>query len=283
MALTPSIQTSQSDVTVVTAGVTGNTQVAQSDVAVVFNLPSLGVEVSYADLSYIMNAAGDIQLSQMDVIVVYRGRVADPRVIAWTFTLDGHDFYVLRLGMVETLVYDTLSQQWYVWGSETSDLWRAYSGINWRGAQRWARQFGSDVIVGDDGNGALYLLNPDADTDDDATSGDERQLPFQREFVAQYVMSGGYDFEPCYGIQVFGSIGQTDATQEVTLEVSDNRGQSYVTAGVREAVPDSFDFRLQWQSLGSMRAPGRLFKVTDYGALHRVDAVEMFVQDGSDG
>jgi hypothetical protein len=38
-------------------------------------------------------------------------------------------------------------------------------------------------------------------------------------------------------------------------------------------------FRLEWQSLGSMRAPGRLFTISDYGAMRRVDGLEMVVPD----
>lgn len=281
MALTPSIELSQAYVSSITDGATPNIQLSQAFVLSVANFPTEELQLSQALVQIITSGATpSIEVSQSFVLVVARGRIDDPNVRAWTFTLDGHDYYVLRLGNIETLVYDTASQQWYVWGSGETDLWRAYTGINWRGAQRWGRIFGSDVVVGDDGNGAIYLLNPDEDFDDDAIVGAEVPRTYVREFVAQYVISGGYDFTPCYGIQVFGSIGQIVDAQDVTLEVSDNRGQTYVSAGVRTLPVDEFQFRVQWQSLGSMRAPGRLFRVTDTGALHRVDAVDMVVQDG---
>lgn len=281
MALTPSIQTSQGDVTTVEATVTSpSEQISQADILAIYNFPAERVDVSAADLVYLnQQTAKDIEVAQADVIFVARGRVADPRVIAWTFTLDGHDFYVLRLGTEETIVYDTLSQQWYLWGSVTSDLWRAYHGINWRGAQRHAGPTGSDVVVGDDGNGTIYLLHPDEDFDDDPVSGPDRPRPFDREFIAQEVITSGYDFVPCYGIQLFGSIGKDAGVSDVSLETSDDRGTTYVSAGVRQLTQGEFNFRLQWQSLGSMRAPGRLFRVRDTGALHRVDAVEMFLGD----
>lgn len=278
MASTPSIQVSQADVASVSSSAS-DIQISQADTLAVFNVPSLSIEVSQADAVFVSKSTADIQISQADVIMIYRGRVEDPRVVAWTFTLDGHDYYVLRLGTQTTLVYDTFSRQWYVWGSDEGDLWRAYHGTNWRGALRHAEGFGSEVVVGDDGNGSIYLLNPNADTDDDALLGDELQRPFRRRVVVQAVLPSGYDFVPCFGIQAFGSVGQTEDTLAVSLDISDDRGQTYFSVEDQTVPAGDTDYRLEWLSLGSMRAPGRLFRVSDMGALRRIDGFHMYIPD----
>jgi hypothetical protein len=65
----------------------------------------------------------------------------------------------------------------------------------------------------------------------------------------------------------------------VDLYVSDDRGQTYQDCGTINITPGDIDARLYWRSLGSMKAPGRIFKTVDYGALKRIDSMEML--DGS--
>lgn len=253
------------------------------DIAVIFNVPTMEIMVSQTDLVTVRQVTTNIEVSALDAIVIFTGRTDDPFVRAWTFTLDGHDFYVLRLGNEETLIYDNLVGEWYLWGSGLeSDLWRAYVGTNWRGANRWAPALGSDVVVGDDGNGSLYLLNPESDTDDDALVGVDLQRPFTRQIIAQAVLTGGYDYVSCFSVQLFGSVGQMLEAGDVHLEISDDRSETYWSAGTVSIQPENYDLRVEWDSLGSMRAPGRLFRITDTGAIHRIDNLQMD-REGGDG
>lgn len=196
----------------------------------------------------------------------------EPIVRAWTFTLDGHDFYVLRLNTVETLVYDTHSEQWSIWGNANENLWDLLDGTNWGGGHAFSA-YGSDVMVGSDTDGSLYFLDPNGTDDEDA---DGNAAPFRRETMAQYFMRG-YDMRPCWGVQLLGSIGDVADSNptDVTLSVSDDRGDTFFDCGTVTVPADSFNARVDWQSLGSMSAPGRLFKIVDYGALHRIDSLEM--------
>jgi hypothetical protein len=278
MALTPEVLSSQFDTSAV-FDVGDGLNVSMLDIVAVFNVPSDEVLASAIDIAAITESPSvPVEVSQFDLIVVCRGRVEDPVVRVCTFTLDAHDYYLIRLGTEETLVYDNLSSEWYTWGSGDSDLWRAYTMINWIGGSKWGDVFGSNVIAGDDSLGVLYFLDPEGDVDDDALEGPLVPRPFMRRVVAQYVFTGGYDAIPCFGVQMFGSVGQ-DASVPIELQISDNRGDSYVSAGVRTIPANEFGFRLQWQSLGSIVAPGRLFRFTDYGAIHRIDNVEMVIQD----
>jgi hypothetical protein len=273
---------SQADTSTVFVSDSG-TDISQADVSTVFNVPSDEVQISQVDDSVVSGLLSAVHTSQLDTVVVFLGRASDPKVRAWTFTLDGHDFYVLRLGDEETLVYDTLIGEWYVWASGLEfNTWRANTGINWRGGGRWATVFGSDVVTGDDSTGTIYLLNPEAETDDDPAEGALLQRPFERQVTAQTVITGGYDFMSCFGVQMFGSVGQNTLAGTVELETSDDRGRTYQLAGVLSIQPQDLDLRLEWDSLGSMRAPGRLFRFTDHGVVHRIDnlIIDMEREDG---
>lgn len=264
----------------VLAGVGGaDVEASQAFVYAATAFPSPFVEVTQAFVAAGVDNSVDTLVSQAFVFAATLGRTADPRVRAWTFTLDGHDFYVLHLGTVETLVYDTYAQEWYVWGSTTTDIWRAYTGTNWIGGRQLTGVYGSDIVVGDDSIGTLYVLDPESDFDEDAVEGGGLLRAFERQVTAQFVVTSGYSSVPCFGIQAYGSIGQGVDGQTVSLEVSDNRGIVYDGMGTPTLDADDYDFRLEWPSLGSMRSPGRLFRITDTGALHRIDGIEMVVPD----
>lgn len=222
-----------------------------------------------------------MEVTQTLILLAARGRVNDPKIKCWTFTLDGHEYYVLKLGNQETLIYDTLAEAWYIWGSGDGDLWRAYTGCNWLGGTKQGGGYGSNIVVGDDGNGSLYFLDPDGEADDDSLLGSATLRPYQRVIQGQAVMKG-YNSWPCYAVELQGSIGYVDEDTytDVTLSVSDDQGNSYVDCGTITVPRDDVNARLQWRSLGSMRAPGRIFKVVDYGALTRIDTMDM--EDGTD-
>lgn len=255
-------------------------QASQARVLAAGIYPSDGLQVSQALVQASEDShGGDVQVSQALVLVAAIGRVADPKVRAWTFTLDGHDFYVLRCGQFETLVYDVSTKMWHVWGSGTDDLWRAYIGIGWFGARKAGSVFGSSIVVGDDGNGSLYFLNPEGVYDDDALVGSASPQTFERVLTAQYVQFPGYDSVPCFDVQLFGSAGEVNESNlTVELTYSDDRGHNYTSAGSQLLAADAYNVRMNWQSLGSMEAPGRLFKITDYGALKRIDG--LMIDDG---
>jgi hypothetical protein len=238
--------------------------------------PAEAINSSQAHVQAAIDTDMSIIVPQAFILLAARGRVNDPHVRVWTFTLDGHDYYVLRLGNRETLIYDTHSEQWYVWGSGDGDLWRAYNGTNWLGGMTQGGGYGSSVVVGDDGNGSLYFLDPDGEVDDDALLGVDSPRPFQRVVQGQ-VVSKGYGRVPCYGVSLNGSIGEVDRedSTDVTLSVSDDKGETYTEVGTVSVEADDTDARVHWRSLGSIKTPGRLFKVVDYGALTRIDSLEM--------
>lgn len=222
---------------------------------------------------------GEIQATQAFALVAYRGRQFDPRVRAWTFTMDGHDFYVLTLGEDGTLVYDVHSEQWSIYASTDSDLWDANTGCNWQGGSNLTNNYDTNVVVGDAGNGALYFLEGEQETDDPAATPVDT-VPVPRQFLRKaqgQIHVDTYDKYRCFMVTALGSIGDVTNTAltGVTLYYSDDSGDSYTNAGTVSVTAGDYDARVDWRSLGSFEAPGRLFRVEDYGALARIDSMEM--------
>lgn len=274
MALTPTIRGASGAVRTLVSGLSDESRASRAGVRSLVNFPSEEIHASQTFARTLTVNDTVIRSSQAIVRVIARGRVDSPKIRTWTFTLDNHDFYVVRLGgLGKTLIYDVFAEQWYIWGSGDAALWRAFDGSNWIGGRR-LRPDQSNIVVGDDGNGALYFLSPDDDTDDDALTGAETPRPFTRKLTGQVIVGSGYAAVPCFGVQLFGSIG-SGATLDVQLEVSDDRGATYVDVGSITLTEGTYTARVHWQSLGSMTAPGRLFRITDIGALKRIDKLFM--------
>lgn len=277
MALTPQIRAPQGATLVTFRAVTGELISSQAMTLATYNLPAFSIISSFGGVGATIRQNAEIQVSQAFVLAAVRGRIEDPKVRAWTFTLDGHDFYVLKLGNDSTLVYDVAAEQWYTWGSFESLLWRAYTGRNWLGGRGFADIYGSNIIVGDDSTGAIYLLDPLGHADDDAASGSAVPRPFVREITGQIPMRG-YDVKTCYGVSLMGAIGETNnpTLTAITLFTSDDDGHTYEQHETINVVPEDWQARVDWNSgLGSFATPGRLFRIEDRGALQRIDWIDM--------
>lgn len=198
----------------------------------------------------------------------------DPALKGWGVTLDGHDFYVLKLGMDgKTLVYDLASKQWAWWTTGDSSSWRPAYGLNWDSAGSIAQNFGSNIVVGDDTTGTLWSLDPDYGLDDDAVTGAPGTFP--RVATAQLPVRGR-DVVPMFSVFLTASAGQPALTaNEFELLYSDDVGDTYISAGVDTVVEDDYEQEFTWRSLGQARAPGRLMRITDNGSFARIDSLNV--------
>lgn len=279
MALTPTIVNSQLDITSVEAG--GEIATSQFDISIVLNFPSEQVQVSQMDASIVQSVERDTQMSQFDVVAVCRGSIFNPRVRAWWFELDDHEIWVLNLGDRKTLIYDLFSEKWAWWSNPEADHWRATIGTNWTSSDNIAYEYGSDVVVGDDSTGILWVLDPKQGFDDSFRPIERElgvQLPFPRVATGQ-VLTRGRDFISCYEVYLVCDPGDPSLTgAQVTLSFSDDGGRNYVSAGTIVAQPGNFQQEFAWRSLGLIGAPGRMFRLEDNGALRNID--EMSIANG---
>lgn len=252
---------------------------------VVTNAAAANEIVTEAGYQTVAQNSMTITATEVAYQVVTLESSGDPKVIAWTFTLDGHEFYVLGLPD-ETLVYDVQAQTWMVWGSGNSNVWKALYGIDWIAdigdiVSNFANSSQvSNVLVGDNVNGALYFLQPEMAMDDDNDGADQTQ--FERVVYGQ-IPHRGRDYLPVAAVILEGSIGRLSGSVDdltVNLQYSDDGGDNFNTTGAITTTSGDHDQWLEWRSLGSLRSPGRLFKVTDYGALTRIDGLDLY-EDGT--
>lgn len=283
MVATPNLNVSEGRVFSVSGGVSPKEQISHVRVFAVYAFPTAAIRATEGRVFAVTKGNGKLDVSNVRVMAVVRGRTATPKLRIWTATLDGHDFVFLRLGDTVTLVYDTYSTQWVEWTSN-GIAWRANTGTQWPGAQGLANTFGSDIVVGDDTFGVLWFLDPNQGFDQHPDiASPTQQLSFDRIVTGQ-VLAGGRQYLPCYAICLdtdnYGYTA-TDFVPSVVLEYSDDQGRSFINAGSLPFEPErDVNNPYQWLSLGQISSPGRIFRVTDTGVLIRIDAMEMNEPDG---
>jgi hypothetical protein len=248
--------------------------VSQLAVRSIYNFPAEAGRVSQFIVRSLDEPTPRARVSQFLVRAVVRGRVENSNVRAWTATLDGHDYYVLRLGDEQTLVYDTYSQQWVDWADLGRGTWRAHYGMNWLGGQGLAIGYGSDIVVGDDNLGLLWFLDPNQPYDENPDSTGDL-IYFDRITMGQVVRTGR-EVLPCYVLWLTTDMGDPAYSgAAVTMEISDDAGVVFNDMGSVAVTLGTARPELAWYSLGQIEAPGRLFRITDDGAITRIDSLEM--------
>lgn len=272
MALTPQILSPQGGVLAAFSD-PATLQIPQANVVVTYNIPAVSIKSTAlsADAVY-SKIAGGMPVTQAAVIMVGRGTIGTPRLKSWAFTLDGHDFYVLKLGTSgKTLVFDLTTQQWAWWATKDRVTWRASVGLNWRSSDAVPSNYGSNVIVGDDSVGVLWVLDPSYGLDDNVT-GDPST--FDRVATAQMI-TRDRNYLPVYAVDLVGDYGLPAlADNTVTLEYSDDSGHTFSLASDPIVIQDGgYTQSYTWRSLGMVGNPGRIFKITDDGSFARIDSL----------
>lgn len=199
-----------------------------------------------------------------------QGGLALSDLRAWTFTLDGHTFYVLDLGAEGTFAYDTTTQQWARFITEGySGRWDVTNGIMW-GKER--------IIGGDLENTKIWELTAAALTDQDDA------------IEITHAITGGLqtrrrDKLPVSAVRVTGSVGDLgDATgATIALRFSDDNGHTWVGPFTVTLTQADYSGEIAYRSLGSFAAPGRIFELTDTSGPKRIDGVDAEIEGADDG
>lgn len=249
-------------------------RVTQARALAAINFPTVSIRTTQVRAYIAETADNEIDVTQARVLVAARGRPGNPRIRDWTFSLDGHDFYVLRLGDDVTFVYDATTEQWLDWSDRDYPFWRANTGITWIGGTALGQNFGSNVLIGDDNFGLLWILDPDQPYDENPDYlADEQQFYFERIAMGQIAMKGR-EVLPIYTAFLTSDMGDPAYLGAgVTLFTSDDAGKTFDDHGLVTVTPGENTPELFWYSLGQVQAPGRLFKIVDDGAIARIDSL----------
>jgi hypothetical protein len=276
MALTPEIRAPQAGIIAAIRQSAREEIVPQAQVIAAYNIPAERVQVTFGGENVVYRQdSQELRSTQGQVMAVVRGRIDNPKLRAWTYTLDSHDYYILKLGTTgKTLVLDLTTETWSWWTNGGLGNWRASIGMNWRSAGMIPTNYGTNVIVGDDSYGVLWVLDPLQGVDDALLS--DEQVTFERVATGQMV-TRDRNFLPVYSVDLTASLGGPALeVNSVKLEYSDDQGHTYVTADEPQvSVFGNYDQEFSWRSLGLVRAPGRLFRITDNGAFARIDSLNV--------
>ena len=195
------------------------------------------------------------------------GNSEDFRLRAWGFTLDGHSFYVLRLGRLGTWVYDKRTDQFCRWQTGIYDIWDSGNGTNWN----------KRVVTGAYADPHIYELDMTSALDNVGVV--VGGIPITRT-VTGLVSVRRRDTVSCDGVYVAASVGfPVSGSATMTLSYSDDYGNTFTVP--RSVALGGSDTRkeIAFRSLGLMRAPGRVFSIVDSGAVVRIDGADL-IADG---
>jgi len=216
----------------------------------------------FAALAVISQAPADNyvpEIEQYSVLAVYgTGAPEDYRLRAWGFTMDGHRFYVLHLGEQGTFVYDFVSKEWSEWKTEGFDTgWNAYVGMNWGSEDR--------IIAGDRQNPIVWEIDPETFIDEGFKD--------IRRTVTAIIPQSGWSWVSHDSVQLLASVGSpSGAAPTIELTFSDDQGETWQSPEDGLIVLDADkNQQLDWMSLGSFQAPGRIVNISDWGGVARID------------
>lgn len=192
----------------------------------------------------------------------------------WSFSMDGHDFYLIYLPGSFTLVYDLTTGKWSRWSSNSLAYLNQHVGINWLsvGSATYARGQNSNVIAGDLRSGQLWLVNPVLGYDENITTGAVE--PFTSIVIGGVPLKGLNNLRCNMVFLRCAMAAPSVSGAAFTLRTSDDLGKSWVTHDVITMPTDTAEVALYWRSLGTMQAPGRIFEVSDNGASHRINSLD---------
>jgi hypothetical protein len=188
---------------------------------------------------------------------------------AWTFTLDGHVFYVLDLGGQGTFLYDDSTGEWSQFVTASYNQWNLCNGTMWG-----QRIVGGDLLTTD-----IWEMQPGALFDNGSAE-------------ITHITTGGLIkrnrvFVSCDAFRLNCSFGQLDDVNGATIQLSfsDDQGNTWVDMDTLSMVEGDTTGEVAWRSLGSFAAPGRIFRITDVGAFLRIDGADAgisnFDEDGA--
>lgn len=222
-------------------------------------------EIDAAQLGGQILGAAETSSGQLDVLshllgayALVRGQPDRRDLRAWTFTQDEHDFYVIQLGDLYTLVYDKLSGQWAEWRSPGFNYWRANDGVGWEGIN----------VACDNRSGIIWRIDAEGRLDygtDPITSVVTGGIPLRERRII-----------PCYDAELSVSQGQpsVDGTG-VSLRTTDDGGNTWYEHGEILGEDLGEETLVRWYGLGTMDAPGRVFEITDTGYARRIDGLNV--------
>lgn len=176
---------------------------------------------------------------------------------AWAFTLDGHQFYVLSNVDGTSLVCDLTTGQWHRWFTAQLPFWNMLRGVTWRGL----------TIAADHVLPTIWQLAPQSTLD-------EGVHRIARTVTGFQAIRGKSSYRQGF-LRLTASTGAPDAEGiAVRMRYSDDEGETWSRYFPVELQAGRFAQPISYRGLGRMRAPGRLWEISDTGGLVNLEGID---------
>lgn len=264
--------------------VSSRLRVEQADVSAIVGAPGTVLRVHQLDAVAIgTQAAPYLHAQQMDVsaigsdegkrtvlrvqeadvlVIAAEGEIPDLplTVLSFNYNLDGNFFYGIHVQGQGTFVYEMITGQWSKWASGSLELWNAQFH------QKWNDTFYAASLT----DNTVVQIDPSSILDDSF-----RVNTFR---VTGRIESQSRRWVKNPDAQIFGSIGLRGG--DIELSYSDDEGDTYSTPKVATMVDGVRDANVMFRNLGSVKSPGRIYKIEDEGALRRIQSLKVRLGDG---
>lgn len=204
--------------------------------------------------------------SELAISVAYKTNIGGLALSrAWTFTLDGHTFYVLNLGVEGTFVYDDTTGMWAQFQTGGYGIWNMLFGHTW----------GLYIIGGDAVYAKTWAIAPDSPVDEDWRPVEHKVnggLPSRSR--------DGVPHDALFLTISSGFIGEDGA--RLQMRFSDDQGRNWSDYYDIDLVRSNYAQEITWRSLGSIASPGRIFEVRDVGGMIRIDDANATINGQTD-
>jgi hypothetical protein len=199
------------------------------------------------------------RVTEMALLVAYTtGTPVNTRRRCWTFDFDGHQFYVLDLAQEGTFCFDLTTGMWCEFETQGHEGWNMRNGTTWK----------KETVALDFSNPIVWKLDPSSQLDEDWKD-IEHVVTAMHQF--RFRKARRQD-----ALRVTASVGQLGEDASVLkLRFSDDLGQTW--SDYYEITLNDADYtqEIAFRSLGTMKAPGRIFEISDTAGFLRIDGANI--------
>lgn len=206
----------------------------------------------------------DVNVTQAAIMIAWKtGVPGQTRQRAWTFDFDGHTFYVLDLAEEGTWLYDFSTGQWSKFETPGFGAWNMLNGFAWESNRM--------VVGGDSLYPIVHALDYDSHLDDGW-----RPVEYK---VTAGVTTRERNGKSVDSVRLAVSTGYTvDEEPTITMRFSDDNGATWSDDYDFQLVSGEYSQRVEWNSLGQIKIPGRVFEFSDQGGLIRIDGADAQIE-----
>jgi hypothetical protein len=200
--------------------------------------------------SVFMGTGYDTKMVSTPAIAYQLGKITNLEdAEGYTYSIEGHKFYIINLGNEATYCYDVNTNLWHKRGT-----WNSQTGYNLRQRVRGITFFNNKYYVGDYSNAILYHLDPDYYSED--------ETDIKRVIITPHINNENKRiFFNNFQIDFEKGVGNSDIDDPTAILSYSNDGGYTFSNDIVKKLGEIGEYytRVKWNRLGSGR--DRVFKI----------------------